>query len=715
MDSGKSPLYSPFFILLVCIAIILPSIWQEPGFIIACGDIGPPLYTVENVVKMLYIWDTVWGLGYPGYDYVGFPLWLYYAISHQFGAEYWLCQRIYLSFILMSIFASIYIFNYSLFRSTLGAFVSAFFYVFNLTMMQRVFSYHFMISSIIIPLLLYFLVKLNQKGAISIKDILKLSFTSFFLGLTFLNPPTFLVIVAFILFFAFLELLIHKFMVKIIKLVILFLLTIFFINTWWFIPVIYLTLNQQFEVTVKAPLSTSAWTMSRSTLLNIFRLNFYWSWKDPKYFSFDIKIYSTPVFVILSIIPVLIAFTSMLFRPKNNREKYYLAFFSITALISIFLQKGINPPFGELYETLYDNLPLFWLFRSPKFELILLVSLSALLGYVCSKIATIYHRSKLHSLTSTSVTILFLLIISILTYPYFTGEIVPPTYTTGSRALIKVPEYWFDAAAWLRQQQSNLPLTILVLPPNPFYQVGYTWGYYGVDSIPYLLLPGRVIIPEPPPTPYSGGYVSKSGRINATSGLYFAVKDLNISSFSYWLKTLGVDYIVVRGDYDYDLLNKRGILCSLEDLLNFLGKLENVKLKFQEGSLYIYEIVNNKGIITSIPQAIEVRYQMVNPALYYIDVKAQEQFLLIFRDTYDQGWKIYKGRKNVLELLLERPVVISSPYSEYCNGFLMNALDEEDSFTLYYEPQNILIISTITCIILTSLLIILSRHFKLIA
>lgn len=79
-----------------------------------------------------------------------------------------------------------------------------------------------------------------------------------------------------------------------------------------------------------------------------------------------------PEFLILPII----AFSSLFFVKKiSAEEKGKLIFFSILGFIGVFLSKGTNPPFGEVYSWLFKVVPGFIMFRDPtKFYLLITIS-----------------------------------------------------------------------------------------------------------------------------------------------------------------------------------------------------------------------------------------------------------------------------------------------------------------------------------------------------
>jgi len=100
------------------------------------------------------------------------------------------------------------------------------------------------------------------------------------------------------------------------------------------------------------------------------------------------KIYfQRPEFMILP----LIAFSSLFFA-REKKEKLYVIFFSIIALLGIFMGKGANELFGQIYLFLFSHLPGFVLFRdSTKWYMLTAVSFSILIPYALYKL-TVYKK-----------------------------------------------------------------------------------------------------------------------------------------------------------------------------------------------------------------------------------------------------------------------------------------------------------------------------------
>lgn len=70
-----------------------------------------------------------------------------------------------------------------------------------------------------------------------------------------------------------------------------------------------------------------------------------------------------PEFLLLPIL----AFAALLTvnKKRSEKDRGAILFFSLAGLVGIFLAKGVNPPFGQIYEWLFTKMPGFFLFRDP--------------------------------------------------------------------------------------------------------------------------------------------------------------------------------------------------------------------------------------------------------------------------------------------------------------------------------------------------------------
>lgn len=93
----------------------------------------------------------------------------------------------------------------------------------------------------------------------------------------------------------------------------------------------------------------------------------------------------------------LLAFSSILFLNKKNKDKIqkFVLFFIILALVGIFLAKGSNEPFGDLYIWLFKYIPGFVLFRdSTKWYTLIALSYSMLIPFSLMEFSDYYERKK---------------------------------------------------------------------------------------------------------------------------------------------------------------------------------------------------------------------------------------------------------------------------------------------------------------------------------
>lgn len=123
---------------------------------------------------------------------------------------------------------------------------------------------------------------------------------------------------------------------------------------------------------------------------------------------------TSPAPFIFSFIPMVV-FLNLFFR--NDKK---ILFLNILAIISIFLAKGINPPFGFVNQFIFERIPGFFLFRDPsKFMLLEILSFSILFGYSADKIVEVITQPILKKM----VFFLGVFLIAITVWPAFTHSL----------------------------------------------------------------------------------------------------------------------------------------------------------------------------------------------------------------------------------------------------------------------------------------------------
>jgi len=124
---------------------------------------------------------------------------------------------------------------------------------------------------------------------------------------------------------------------------------------------------------------------------------------------------------------------------------------------------------------------------------------------------------------------------------------------------------------------------ILVMPPDDFYQMPYTWGYYGADSFIVDLFHRRILIAS------GQGYAPASAQVLNTTNLTAAAilrRDWRLAESL--VTALGTPFVMVRRDVQ-DSYPGRSIQ-SPDALSNALGESPNFQLIRTVGRLELYEV-----------------------------------------------------------------------------------------------------------------------------
>ncbi len=131
------------------------------------------------------------------------------------------------------------------------------------------------------------------------------------------------------------------------------------------------------------------------------------------------------------LIPLLVFSAPLVIYLNKSKERIkklrILPFWLFIAIVSIFLVKGSNPPFGHIYPWLYENIPGFSLFRdSTKFFFLISLSYSVLIGFTVDGIVKKMNWKL--SVIPLLLTTYFLLLIRPVWTNRMTGTFSDPIY-----------------------------------------------------------------------------------------------------------------------------------------------------------------------------------------------------------------------------------------------------------------------------------------------
>jgi len=356
------------------------------------------------------------------------------------------------------------------------------------------------------------------------------------------------------------------------------------VNAWWVIPYSF-ALGPQFaniNVTpflrgiasfgeyIRFEVSINA---SAATLINVTRLFGYWPWFTAEYGAYYQTHYGSVLLFLVSALFPAIAFITALGRTKRLTH-----IFLFLTVVSIFLAKSINPPFGVINAYLYERIPYGWIFVNNFQNFVMLIALgySVLLadGYkMC-----VVNRPRFRIVVATFL----LLLILVNSRPVFLNQVY------GNSKTYQVPAYYEDMGKWLVAQGSDFK--VLPLPEIQVYG-SYEWGHSGTSILQYFtgmvpLLFGTSGIPYETPLIRS---------------MFDSIRNKS-DRFIYHARMLHVRYILL----DNSLLTDQNIPDPKEVAVILQGT-QGVKYLRSFGKIDIYEIEDYIPM-AYIPQRVHVLY-----------------------------------------------------------------------------------------------------------
>jgi hypothetical protein len=609
-------------IAILFIAGLFPILWFSQGSILAFGDDFPLYLNAHKVFSAgPYLWST---------DYLGYatpaPAYLLYQYSGAF------LSIVGLSISQIQITTKVFLFlvaGLSMFYLTkkiypqyrFAAFIAGFFYLFNFFVLLDVSNIGFIWTYAFLPLLLglfYTAITANyqqdKKAAnkhiiyFALVSVVAFSFAS-------INPANVALLIIGLVVLAF------YFVIKYRKQMRLFWLALgkivgatFPLNLWWIIPVLgSFVFSSSQALNSQISIQAWDWTQNRASFLNLFWLNGYWDWKT-EYYPYA-NSYLNPILAILVFVPFIIAGAALLFKSNKSRFNAYIM---ATILCFLFLAKGLHEPFRPLNIFLYNTVPLMSVFREPvsKFTLVLMPFLALLVGYGSEHIANlkVFLPFQLQSRKSIQLpsrlkpriifhhnNILVLALIAIIflvsVYPLFENTTQITIEDASFSSSIQIPSYWYQATGWINSQQGNW--RVLITPLDDFYQMPYTWGYYGTDQLIDRLIEKPIVS-----TDVLNSYVVNPQTASTMQELNYAMRDGKVNEFKALLDLLNVKYIFQRNDVVSNLTGRTtlpdGILASQSSIMSpdlvksFFEIQSYLQLVRTFGALDIYEYADSK-------------------------------------------------------------------------------------------------------------------------
>jgi arabinofuranan 3-O-arabinosyltransferase len=563
------------YVVPVVIASLAVQTWFKPGTVIATGDIGPP---VVQGPSYLSNWNQVTnGVGAPSYDIVLLPYSEFLRAARALGLDASISQRIWLTALVAGSAAAVVFFARSLALSPLAAGLAGLFATFNV--------FRVIVSFDSVPLAA--LILCAVLGGLVVRagllrdprsGLLAFALTSSVSGFVFVNPPHFVLLVAWILVSTLLAWARGgrkslrssiSFLLRVSPLVVL-------ANCWWIVPVALTVSSQGFAERVAAPGPFAwAWTDRRASVLNAITLNTTWGWNEPMYFPYAARMNRLPLSPLRFALPLL-AFSGVVF--SRRRDRRFALMLLVVCLAAVLVAKGFHPPLATLNRWLYIHVPGSRLFREPSKVLLFLMLVYAVLAGLGAA-ALLSRRGRLR--IPAMVTVITLSIGALAyVYPLFTGEVVPDKRPVLPAEHVVVPDAWTAAPRFL----DSLPDEgkTLVLPNADFYEMPTSWGYYGVPFTNWAI--GRPVLEPLPGAPFQL-QPNAEQLVTTIQGdlLGGRSKEARLD-----LDALGVRYILLRRDLDTSFRGRQ--FANPDRLARELEDLVGVHLLRSFGLLDVYAL-----------------------------------------------------------------------------------------------------------------------------
>jgi hypothetical protein len=386
------------------------------------------------------------------------------------------------------------------------------------------------------------------------------------------------------------------------------------------------------------------------------------------------SMYNTELFVIISTLIAIIAFSSILSR-RTRKSSDVLIFALIGVIYIPLILTGINPPFGSFIEWLAKNVPFYVFARSGynyilQFIYVYMFSLGVLGLY-----NLVVKAKRAIRLSGQSViTCILVLVVVVNAFPQWLGytgqtdmyneegKLQPVSY------LVQAPDYVRDLSNYLNT--STEEGGVLILPMLGTMRA-YNWnhGYFGFD-VYYLTLKRPVL------TQYYGG------RRQPNDDVYKFINDSiyrgDSNRFAELLTLLDIKYIIVVED----ALRWGSTTFNISQIHQFLSECKDIKFVKRFGEHVLYETTRRPKMFYTVTQSI-----LYDPQQYSIYFEPT--------DISEKNWVQQLEAPDIIMSLSASSLDLTYVYTENCiqRGWAANTISNNIPFNINSENYEYLYVT----------------------
>ncbi len=590
---------SRLILILISILVVIYPVILSTGRLLIGGDTMIPLSS-SSLFKYMFTWLGVLNGIFMPVNY--YPLYGLSKLCELMGLSVYDFSLILLILLRVLSVIGIYKLTKLIFKENFSVqyIFALLFYLYSPALLNG-WSYLYIYSSI--PWVIYYLYKVSLTNTNSTTDIIGINLILFISSMDLPNPKYIfhisIIALVFVATGLFLKIITRKKVFKIIT----YLVFTILIQSYLILPYSYFVLRYQpeaYSVHTKVGYKDSGKMMDfgTATISKMFRLHH----DGINTRSTErVEYVSNTSINILSYTFGLITIISLIFfkRFSKDDQKIYLVFLTLY-LIYLFFAVGPNPPFGFLYQTAIERIPLLAFLRTTAGGVFFVSIFQTIL--LCFSIKT-FQKLRLP--------LLFILIVSLVitSYPVFNGQTleninaINQHYT--SKHGYKIPNDYFIVNEILKNQKYDG--RILVKTADPSY-INTKWGYFGPPIYNFLF--------------------DKS--IVTSDKLAEAPEKIN---FSYILD----DKSIINSS------KQSGVALTEGPMIN-PGDLQLSYVDIDKVTPHIQIQVDIKKKSESKNQNI-VEFRKINPTKYLVVIhKAEKNIKLVLNENYHPGWKIYANK-----------------------------------------------------------------------